>query len=353
MIVLTGFPGFLGTRLVHKLAARHPDTPIRLLVQGKFRDKAQAEVARVAHQDVALLDGDITQAGLGLNEAQAADVRARTTDFWHLAAIYDLTVPHDLAWKVNVEGTTHVLDFLEKCPNLKRHWYISTCYVSGKRTGRILEDSLDDQAGFKNHYESTKHYAEREVRKRLDHVPTTIFRPAIVIGDSRTGETQKFDGPYFVMKFMTHLPRYSPMLRIGKGDKPVNLVPVDFVVEAMDVLATRQDNAGRTYQLADPAPLTPFQLTQLFASKLGKHLAYVSLPATVARGLMATGLGHLLGLSPELITYFDFDSQYDCANTVRDLEGTGVTCPPLPTYVDTMVAFLKQHLKDVSSKAMY
>ena len=352
MIVLTGYPGFLGKRLVQLLIGRSPEVPIRLLVQAKFKAQADDELRGLPHRDIAAIVGDITLPDLGLGDA-AARLAAEVTHIWHLAAVYDLSIGRDIARRINVEGTRNVLDFAERCPKLVRLLYVSTAYVSGLRQGVVLEDELDHTAGFKNFYEETKYLAEVDVRRRMRRIPTTIFRPSVVIGDSRTGETQKFDGPYFVLKFIRRLPSTSPMVRIGDGKKPVNVVPVDYVVAAMDYLATAPTSEGRTYHLADPAPLVVNRMVEVFASALRKKLFYIPVPAKLARAIMATPAGKLLGLSPELIDYFDFGVTYDCRNVLADLKGSGISCPSLETYAVTMVSFMERHLRDVSSSAMY
>jgi len=217
MIFLTGVPGFLGTRLLRALAQAHPDADFGLLVQPKFEAKTHQVLDTHGLADRAeVLPGDITAPDLGLGARYDA-VAERITMACHLAALYDLSVPRDLGWRVNVEGTRHVLDLLARSPNLARFGYVSTAYVSGRRTGTLYEDELVHNAGFKNFYEETKYHAEVLVQDRMDEIPTMIFRPGIVVGDSETGETEKFDGPYFVLRALRRLPRYTLMTRIGAG----------------------------------------------------------------------------------------------------------------------------------------
>ena len=150
--------------------------------------------------------GDLTEPGLGLADGRrlAADV----TEIWHLAAVYDLGVPRDVGMRVNVEGTRNVLRFAEGCPDLRRHHYVSTCYVSGRHCGPFHESDLDVGQAFNNFYEETKFLAEvRWPRPGHGGMPTSVYRPAIVVGDSRTGDTQKFDGPYFLLQWLLRQPQ--------------------------------------------------------------------------------------------------------------------------------------------------
>lgn len=352
-IFLTGFPGFLGTRLVRLLAKQHPDAAFRLLIQPKFQPQAEQVLEDLALSARAtLLLGDIMEPDLGLGDDVLDVLQAETTQAFHLAAAYDLSVPRAVGWRINVDGTRHVLDVLSVCEALEAFGYVSTAYVSGKRTGLIYEDELVHDAGFKNHYEETKYHAEILVQDRMDAVPTVIFRPGIVVGDSRTGETSKFDGPYYILQALRKLPRVTLMTKVGSGQHTVNLVPVDFVVEAMAHLA-RPEHTSTVFHLTDPHPMTTQEILELFTDLLGTKAAFLPVPPKLARTLMQTGIGKYLGIAPELIDYFDHPSRYDCSNTLQALEGTGIACPPLISYVHRMIEFMKAHERDVRATAMY
>src|SRR5213078_4533271 len=162
--------------------------------------------------------------------------------------------------RVNVEGTRNVNNFAKGLRKLRRFHYISTCYVAGRRKGLILETELQHDAGFRNHYEETKYAAELEVEALKAELPVTIYRPSVVCGDSRTGETAKYDGIYYLIHYLRKWPRGLTRLNIGNPDVQLNLVPVDFVIGAMVALARDERAVGATVQLADPAPLTTKEL---------------------------------------------------------------------------------------------
>jgi nucleoside-diphosphate-sugar epimerase len=351
MTFLTGIPGFLGTRLLRALAEENPEQSFLLLVQPKFEERTRTLLGTLDLADRAeVLPGDITEPDLALGD-RYDDVADQITKAAHLAAVYDLSIPREVGWQVNVEGTRHVLDLLAQSPNLERFGYVSTAYVSGKRTGTLYEDELVHDAGFKNFYEETKYHAEVLVQDRMDAIPTLIFRPSVVVGDSETGETDKFDGPYVVLNALRKLPKYTLMTRVGSGTEPVNLVPVDFAIDAMVHLMTTDGHEGTVFHLTDPEPLTTQAIMDLFADLLGMTVAYVPVPPGVARGLMNTGMGRVLGIAPELIDYFDHPSHYDASNTRAALDGTGIECPSLPDYAPTMVEYARRH--DRRSSAMY
>ncbi|MBA3768069.1 MAG: SDR family oxidoreductase, partial [Acidobacteria bacterium] len=258
-IFLTGFPGFIAGRLVKRLALE--GARFLLLVQPAFLERARLDAERIAREagtpasNFHILEGDITQAELGLSPTELEKAQSETTVLFHLAAIYDLAVARHTAMRVNVEGTRNVNRFAQSLTRLRRYHYVSTCYVAGLRRGLILETELRHDAGFRNFYEETKYLAELEVDALKNELPVTIHRPSVVCGDSHTGETAKYDGVYYLINYLRMHPNLFSLLNIGNREVTLNLVPVDFVVEAMAALAKDERATGATVQLADPNPL--------------------------------------------------------------------------------------------------
>jgi thioester reductase-like protein len=353
-VLLTGFPGFLATRLMEELLAYQTEATFHFLVQSKHRRLAERRLAELAdeYEDFAgrweVHEGDITDPLLGFDEDLYAELTSRVGVVWHLAAIYDLAVPEKFAYEVNVSGTIHVLDFCEECEDFERFNYISTCYVAGERQGMIYEDELDEGQGHNNHYESTKFWAEVEVQRRWDEIPTVILRPGIVVGDSRTGETDKYDGPYYLFKLMRKLPDWLPMVNIGKGDTVVNIVPVDFVAESMAYLGLKQETDGQVYQLADPNPMRSRDIVALLLDCMNKAPAVGSVPTKLMKWTLSNPkVEELIGVPEETIVYFNHDAKFDSSNTQRELDDTPIRCPHLSTYMQTLVDyFLRNPEKD-------
>jgi nucleoside-diphosphate-sugar epimerase len=208
---------------------------------------------------------------------------------------------------------------------------------------------------FRNHYEETKFEAELAVRKAMaDGLPVTIYRPGIVVGDSSTGETQKYDGPYFLAQFLRRQARLAVVPALGDVDRVrVCLVPRDFVVEAMDRLSAMDASLGRTYALTDPHPPTVRELVDAFATRLGKRVLWLPLPVGLTRTLVGgvPGMERLLGLPAEALEYFASPTTYGTANTDADLSGTGVACPRFASYADRLLDFMVAH-PEVGSAAM-
>jgi thioester reductase-like protein len=347
-LFITGFPGFIADRLLERLA-RNP-CRFLLLVQPSFIGRARDEMARIAQlagkpvDDFQILEGDITDAELGLTPANAARVLEETTRVFHLAAVYDLAVARQLALHVNVEGTTHVLEFARRMHHLRHFHYVSTCYVAGKREGVILETELRHEAGYRNFYEESKYLAEMEVDKRKDELPITVHRPAVVCGDSETGETVKYDGVYYLIHYLLSWPNVLSLINIGNHKVSLNLVPVDFVVDSMAALAFDERAVGKTVQLADPSPLTTNQLFNAIARSINGKRSRITAPAKWVRFfLMLPPSPRITGLPHHAVPYFFVKQLYDTSAARELLAPHGIECPPFEGYVDRIVDFARLH----------
>jgi len=357
---MTGFPGFLGSALLPRLLDRREGSRALCLVQAQHLQTASHRLAELVRDHpqldgrIELVEGDITLPGLGLDEDEDGAL-AEVDEVWHLAAVYDLAVGKDLAQRVNVDGTAHVLDFCRTRAAFKRLQYVSTCYVSGTYDGEFGEDMLDEGQPFRNHYEATKFEAERLVREAMAQgLPATIYRPGIVVGDSATGETQKYDGPYFLATFLRRQPPIALVPAVGDLDEVrVCVVPRDFVIEAMDRLSVLDTSRGRTYALTDPHPPTARELVDTFGHRLGKRVVWVPLPLGPTRALVGAipGMERLLGLPAESLDYFASPTTYSTTNTTDDLADLGVTCPSFESYAGHLIDYMVSH-PEVDAKAM-
>lgn len=342
-VFLTGFPGFIARRLTERLNQKAPDTHFSLLVEERFRAVAEAALTRLKLRGECLV-GDVTRPDLGLSDRTYRDVAATATHVWHLAALYDLAAPAAHAYRVNVVGTANVLDFAERATGLARFDYVSTCYVSGARTGVVLETELDCGQTFKNHYEATKCWAEIEVRRRMHRVPATIHRPSVVVGDSRTGETEKYDGPYFILKLLDRMPRWTPLFHVGRAAAPANLVPVDWVVEAMLEIWGRAESLGKTVHLADPHPHSARETLDAMARHLGFKKPRGALPPRLVENALALrAVRTRVRVPREAIAYFNVDVRFDTENQRKLLEGTSLRCPDFLTILPLLTDYMRRH----------
>lgn len=345
-IFFTGFPGFLGSELLPRLLRRSPDLRARCLVQPKFAELARRRAAEIGVAErVDLVEGDITQP-LSVSTGDVVEI-------WHFAAIYDLAVRRDPAMHVNVGGTRNVLDFAGRCRSLQRFQYISTCYVSGRYPGVFRESDLEKGQTFNNYYEETKYLAEVEVQKRMrEGLPATIYRPSIVVGDSRTGATQKFDGPYFAIRWILRQPRVAVMPVLFQGKRHhLNVVPRDFIIESLDRLSAMPQSLGKVYQVADPEPMTIDEAMVAIADAAGRTVLRIPLPRAVAKGAVRyiPGVYQLMRIPAELIDYMVQPTEYDTTNAQNDLGSMRI--PRLRDYLPRLVEFARAH-PEIGSAAM-
>lgn len=360
-VVLTGFPGFLASAFLPNLLSRlDPATSVTCLVQSHHRPLAEQRAAEIASafpdrmDRIRLVEGDITRPGLGLSDNGRA-LQPETREVYHFAALYDLALSRPLGMKINVQGTVNVLDFIEACSRFDRLHYVSTCYVSGRFPGDFTENDLVHNNRFNNFYEETKYLAEVEVQNRMKRgLNATIYRPSIVVGDSRTGATQKYDGPYGALRWVLRWHKVAPLVSVGNGDQyHVNLAPRDFVVAAISRLSGLEVSRNIVYQLCDPNPPTVNQLYEIFSRTTGRRIVKFPLPAALAKGLFKylPGASRTTHIVPEAIDYFTQPTEFTCENTLRDLDGSGIACPAFADYAPTMVRFVQEH-PDISADAM-
>ena len=343
-VFLTGFPGFIATRLLRRLS-REPGRFI-VLVQPDFLKRAESEINELVQltgrsaNDFCIVSGDITRPDVGMSLRDQELVRAEATSVFHLAAIYDLAVAREAAFQVNFEGTRNVNRLARSLPNLNHYHYVSTCYVAGKRKGLIRETELEHDAGFRNYYEETKYLAEREVDALKGELPITIHRPSVVCGDSKTGETAKYDGVYYLIHYLLKWPQVLSHFNIGNTDVSLNLVPVDFVVNSLAALANDGRALGKTIQLADPNPPTTRELFDAIAQSISSHRATITIPAGLVQlALKLPPSPRITGLPHYGVPYFFLKQSYDTAQAQQLLSAHGIECPPFKHYVDRIVAY--------------
>lgn len=344
---ITGFPGFIAGRLVERLIK--PEAQFFLLVQPSFVEQAMAEVEHIVEatgaplESFVIVEGDVTLPNFGIPAADLETIRFETTDVFHLAAAYDLAVERDAAFNVNLHGTKSVNDLVAKMPELRRYNYVSTCYVAGKRTGTILETELEHKAGFRNFYEETKYLAETEVEKLKSDLPVTIYRPSVVVGDSHTGETTKYDGIYYLIHYLRKAPTLLRVFNVGNNNVRLNLVPVDFVVDGIAALARDEAAVGQTIALADPAPLTTAELFDVLAREMTDRKSEFTPPPKLVEWFLSLSISPpITGLPHHAVPYFFIAQTYDTTVARRLLAPHGVTCPPFTAYVSNLLDFVEE-----------
>jgi len=352
---VTGYPGFIGKRLVATLATTRPKDRVIVLVQEKFEAEARAELEPIAKGrrggPIQILVGDIVDMDLGLSGDEYKHLIDEVTDLFHLAAIYYLGVNKEQIRRVNVGGTRRMLDVAREMTQLRRFNYMSTAWVCGDRVGVVLEDELAQGQSFRNAYEETKYEAELIVRDAMSSLPITVYRPSIVVGDSKTGEIDRFEGPYYLGILLVTSPLSVPLPLPGNGEAPLNLVPVDYVVAALLAVNDDPRGEGRTLHLVDPNPLSGRHIYEDIARMAGKRLPRVRLSFRLTDTLMRLpGLESLIRQQRQAVLYLNQLVIFNSQNTLELLDGSGVRCPPILSYLDRLVEYVRRYYRSAPSQ---
>jgi thioester reductase-like protein len=344
--LVTGFPAFTARRMIAKLLAAEPDTKLFVLARDKFAPEADALLDQLKAGDRAeVLVGDVCDMDLGLSSVEYRALSKELTWIHHLAGIYFMGVDEPTMRRVNVGGTRNVLDLARDAVQLERlvHW--STTTVSGGRSGMVYEEDLEAGQKFHNGYERSKYEAEKLVRAAMRQLPITIVRPSIIVGDSKTGEIDRLDGPYYLMVLIATNTSGLRLPILGRGEAPLHVVPIDYVIDAAWQVAHSQGAAGKTFHLVDPEPLSARDVFEGVSEHAKTEKPRGSIPRPLARAVLKTpGLARL-GRGPlAFLDLIDHTVHYDQSNTAQALAGTTIRCPPLNEYLPVLV----QHVLDVA-----
>jgi dephospho-CoA kinase len=350
--LVTGFPAFTARRMLAKLIAAEPETRFYVLARDKFAIDAEHLIDALGAGDRAeVLVGDVCDMDLGLSSYEYRALSKELTWIHHLAGIYFMGVDDDTARRVNIGGTRTVLDLARDAGRLERAVHWSTAMVSGDRHGTVYEEDLENGQKFHNAYERTKYDAERAVRAAMRQLPITVVRPGIIVGDSTTGEIDKLDGPYYLMVLIATNASGLRLPILGRGDAPLHLVPIDYVVDAAWQVAHSPGAAGKTFHLVDPNPLTAGAVFDAVAEAANTEKPRGHIPRPLARAVLRTpGLARL-GRGPlAFMDMLDHAVHYDSANTAQALAGTTVRCPSLPDYLPQLVRYVLDVSRNVEEE---
>ena len=344
----TGFPGFIASRIIREAFEKYNYDRVYTIVLATQLEKAEKEKKAILSQfpdkEIVLIEGDITLPQLDLNDETIIMLQDQVEVVWHLAAIYDLAVPRPIAWKVNVHGTEMMNLFVKELPHLKRYMYFSTAYVAGTRIGNLLETELVRPEGFKNFYEETKFEAELLVEKMKDHIPVTIIRPGIVRGDSTTGETIKFDGPYFLLNMINRLRKLPIIPYIGYSNTKINVVPVDYIFKASLYLSELEGAIGATVHLTDPNPHPVQEVYRAFVKEITGKTPKGHIPLNIAQASLGIhAIRKKLGVEYEALDYLTWNASFDTTVATTLLKDSGIECADFIQTIPTMIQYYEEH----------
>ncbi len=344
-VLVTGFPGRQpAIHLVRELAVNGSRSVCCIVTEGR-KEHAQELVDNLpaeARDRVSLWVGDARSIDLGLSGEELAQLTERVEVIHHCACVTDPAATKEEA-AGNVKSVAEILELAEAAPRLQRLVFWSSATVSGNREGFVQETDLSDQMGFRNPVEASLYKAEQVLRESEDDLPIVILRPALMVGDSMTGETEDLGGLYLLIRLLLSAPEDYRIPTPSRTGVRISTVPVDYVVKAAIKIADDERSVGRTFHIVDPKPVTVHHALRLFAEATGRPAPREHDPLNLATALMrAPGMQRFTNTTRAFLDQLKTDVIYDDRNTRELLAGTGITCPDLGSYVDVMVARAQQ-----------
>jgi NAD(P)-dependent dehydrogenase (short-subunit alcohol dehydrogenase family) len=358
---VTGATGFIGKRLVKKLLERKG-----AVVHFLIRQASEAKVAGlreywgVSASRALPVFGDLTSKKLGVSADDTRALKGQIDHFYHLAAVYDLEADAESQIAVNIDGTRNTVE-LAKAIGAKHFHHVSSIAAAGLYEGVFREDMFDEAENLDHPYFMTKHESEKIVRTECK-VPWSVYRPALVVGDSRTGEMDKIDGPYYFFKLIQRMRQILPpwMPSVGLEGGRINIVPVDFVVDALDHISHHKRASGQCFHLVDPMGYRVGDVLDILtkAAHAPKMNLFINaalmgfIPKSVKKGLMALApvrrvyraVMQDLGLPEDMMNFVNYPTRFDCRETLAALKGSGIECPNLKDYAWRLWDYWERHL---------
>jgi NAD(P)-dependent dehydrogenase (short-subunit alcohol dehydrogenase family) len=358
---VTGATGFIGKRLVRKLLERKGSV-VHFLIRKESESKVAAlrEYWGVSAARAVPVFGDLTSKKLGVAAEDVKKLKGQVGHFYHLAAVYDLGADEESQTAVNIDGTRNTVEFAKAIDAGHLH-HVSSIAAAGLYEGVFREDMFEEAENYDHPYFLTKHESEKIVRKE-SKVPWSVYRPAMVVGDSRTGEMDKIDGPYYFFKLIQRMRQLLPpwMPAIGLEGGRVNIVPVDFVVDALDHISHKAGIDKRCFHLVDPVGYRVGDVLDIFsrAAHSPRMNLFVNaallgfIPKSIKKGLMAiapvrrirNAVMADLGLPEDMLTFVNYPTRFDNRETQAALKGSGIEVPNLKDYAWRLWDYWERHL---------
>jgi thioester reductase-like protein len=344
-VLVTGFPEQLpAVHLVRELAK--DEKRFVCCVVTETRQQRALELLEALppsqRERVSLWLGDPRSIDLGLSGEELSRLAERLEVIHHCSSVTDPAGTKEEA-EGNVRATAEILELAEAAPRLKCLVCWSSATVSGNREGFVKEGELSDEMDFRNPIEESLYRIERMLSESVGDLPIVVLRPALLVGDSVTGEIEDLNGLYLLIRFLLSAPEDYRLPTPSRSGVRISVVPVDYAVKAGLRIAADRRSIGRTFHIVDPKPVTVQHALRLFAEATGRPAPKEHELLNLATALLrAPGLQRFMRTTRAFLDLLKTDVIYDDRNTRELLAGTGITCPPLESYVEVMVARARQ-----------
>ncbi|HWN66710.1 MAG TPA: SDR family oxidoreductase [Haliangium sp.] len=355
-VLVTGAAGFTAQRMAARILGADADAQVTLLCH-------EREIEAVQGFAQGLPPDQGSRVRMVLGAPEAIDLGMAGNDFREVAE--SITCIHhmymhrhmhrtgsesartsaDALRRARVDGTRHVIELAAACPRLRRLCHWSSVHVAGKRKGVVLEEDLDAGQSFHNAFEEMQFAAEKLARSAQQRLPVTVLRPGVIVGDSRSGVIDRFDGPYYLMALIVRNATHVHLPLPGRGDAPLHMVPVDFVIDAAHALSRDERAVGKTFHLVDCNPLPARRVYELVAEHAQTALPRGFIPTGLARTLLRTpGLERLARAPRAVVDAFDHQVFFNSRHATELLLELGIRCPPFDSYVHHLLRYLREAL---------
>src|SRR5437764_1424505 len=357
---VTGGTGFIGRFLIEKLLGRGEAVYVLVRKGSQKKLSALRETSQASRERVIAVVGDLTKPNLGVSPADIAKLKDKVKHMFHLAAIYDIAASAEAQELANIDGTRNAVQFAESVRAGCLH-HVSSIAAAGLYEGTFREDMFDEAEELDHPYFKTKHLAEGIVRDECKR-PWRVYRPGFVVGHSQTGYIDKIDGPYYFFKLIQRMRKMLPVWvpTIGIEGGRINIVPVDFVANALDYLAHKKGLDRKCFHLTDPAPHRIGEVLNIFAK--APHAPQMTMrinarmfgfiPAPMLYGVaslapvkrMIRAVLQDLGIPKDVFQFVNWPTRYDNREAAKALKGSGIDVPQLETYAPKLWDYWERNL---------
>jgi nucleoside-diphosphate-sugar epimerase len=349
VLLVTGFPSLYARKMVRYILAEEPRALVYAVIPAGLAAAAQVEREGLGASDrdrLVLVEGDASAMDLGLSGAEFRQLSREVERIHHLWHVGGGSLDRKTARLVNVVGAGEILEFARAASALECLVFHSTAHVSGDRTGVVYEDDLASGQAFRSEVEETRMQAETLARRAMRDLPVAVVRPTTIVGDFDPLEDERLDGLYLLALFIVATPAEIAIPFPGKGDTPLNIVPLDFVIRASHAIGRAPTAPGRTFHLADPHPLSARRVAEMVARAGGKRTARSHIPSNLAKALLRTpGIERFVRSPRAFVEQLSTAVRYDTRNADQLLRDGPIACPPFETYAAELVTAVQEHLK--------
>ena len=355
VLLVTGYPSLHARRMTEQIITSEPRSLVYVLVPPPSTPAEPSDVPAEAPElqlsaeeraRVVFIEGSPHAMDLGLSGAEFRQLTSEVDRIHHLAHVGSNAVPRQTAHTANVVGAAEILEFARAAPQLACLVFHSTAHVSGDRTGVVYEDDLACGQAFRSDADETRMRAEVLLRRAMREVPIAVVRPTTIVGDTGAGENDRLEGIYLLVLLVVATPAEIAIPFPGRGDTPLNIVPLDYALRAAHAIGRHPSAPGRTFHLADPNPLSARSVFELVTHAGGRRTARGSIPSNLAKALLRTpGIDRFARSPRAFVEQLTSNVRYDTRNTDQVLGSAGIVCPAFESYVDDLVNVVREHVK--------